>query len=91
MARNSTTSSPKEPGRLKQMYQVFRMTIRYDKLAIWMLLLAFLLPVLAGILLAVFLSGDNILGLVLYIIAGVLGGVLVFLIVLGGGGERASY
>ena len=91
MARNSTTSSPKEPGRLKQMYQVFRMTIRYDKLAIWMLLLAFLLPVLAGILLAVFLSGDNILGLVLYIIAGVLGGVLVFLIVLGRRAERAAY
>lgn len=91
MARNSTTSSPKEPGRLKQMYQVFRMTIRYDKLAIWMLLLAFLLPVLAGILLAVFLSGDNILGLVLYIIAGVLGGLLVFLIVLGRRAERAAY
>ncbi len=91
MARNTTTSSPKEPGRLKQMYQVFRMTIRYDKLAIWMLLLAFLLPVLAGILLAVFLSGDNVIGLVLYIIAGVLGGLLVFLIVLGRRAERAAY
>lgn len=91
MARNTTTSSPKEPGRLKQMYQVFRMTIRHDKLAIWMLLLAFLLPVLAGILLAVFLSADNVIGLVLYIIAGVLGGLLVFLIVLGRRAERAAY
>lgn len=91
MARNSTPSTPKEPGRLKQMYQVFRMTIRYDSLAIWLLLLAFLLPVLAGILLAVLLSGDNVLGLVLYIIAGVLGGVLAFLIVLGRRAERAAY
>ncbi len=93
MARTKDTSPkpPKEPGRLKQMYQVFQMTTRYDKLAIWFLLLAFLLPVLAGILLAVLLSSDNVLGLVLYIVSGVLGGVLLFLIVLGRRAERAAY
>ena len=93
MARTKDTSPkpPKEPGRLKQMYQVFQMTTRYDKLAIWYLLLAFLLPVLAGILLAILLSSDNVLGLVLYIVSGVLGGVLLFLIVLGRRAERAAY
>ena len=93
MARTSTTAPkpPKEPGRLKQMYDVFNMTRRYDKLAIWWFLLSFLGPVLAGLILAVLLSPDQILGFVLYIIAGVLGGVLVFLIVLGRRAEKAAY
>ena len=93
MARttDSAPKPPKEPGRLKQMYQVFQMTRRYDKLAIWFFLLAFLLPVLVGVLLGILLSGNSVFGLVLYIIAGVLGGVLAFLIVLGRRAERAAY
>ncbi len=93
MARKTSTTpkAPKEPGRLKQMYQVFQMTRRYDKLAIWFLLLAFLLPVLVGVGLGVLLSLDNVLGLVLYIIAGLLGGFLAFLIVLGRRAEKAAY
>ncbi|MBX3099937.1 MAG: DUF4191 domain-containing protein [Salinibacterium sp.] len=96
MARTTTTpapaaKAPKEPGRLKQMYQVFTMTIRYDKLAIWWLLAGFLLPVLAGLALAFILSRDQVLGFVLYIVSGVLGGVLVFLIILGRRAERAAY
>ena len=55
------------------------------------LLLAFLLPVLAGIILAIVLGGDSILAVVLYVIAGVLGGVLLFLIVLGRRAEKAAY
>lgn len=93
MARTTTPApkAPKEPGRFKQMYQVFQMTRRYDKLVIWYLLLAFLLPVLVGLLLAFLLSPDQVLGFVLYIVAGVLGGVLAFLIVLGRRAERAAY
>jgi hypothetical protein len=89
--KDSAPKPPKQPGRLKQMYQVFQMTRRYDNLAIWFFLLAFLLPTLSGVLLGVLLSGDSVLGLILYIIAGVLGGVLVFLIVLGRRAERAAY
>ena len=93
MARTSTTSpkAPKEPGRLKQMYQVFKMTRRYDKKAIWFLLLAFFVPILASVGLALWLSSDAILGFVLYIIAGVLTGLLLFLVVLGRRAERAAY
>jgi len=93
MARTTTPApaAPKEPGRLKQMYQVFQMTTRYDKLAIWWLLAGFLAPVLLGVLLAFLLSADQVLGFVLYIIAGVLGGVLIFLIILGRRAEKAAY
>jgi hypothetical protein len=73
------------------MVDVFKMTRRLDPSSLWWMILAFILPVLAGVALAVFLSPDNIIGLVLYIIAGVLGGVLLFLIVLGRRAERAAY
>jgi len=81
----------KEPGRLKQMYDVFNMTRRYDSLAVWYLLLGFLLPIIIGIGLGFGLSRDNVFGLVLYIVAGVLAGVLAFLIILGRRAERAAY
>ena len=93
MARSSSTppKAQKEPGRLKQMYQVFQMTTRYDKSAIWLLIAAFVLPIAAAVVLGILLSGDNIIGLVLYIVAGVLAGLLLFLIVLGRRAERAAY
>ncbi|MDQ1597584.1 MAG: hypothetical protein QOI70_1008 [Microbacteriaceae bacterium] len=94
MARtqNSAPQPAKEPGRLKQMYQVFQMTRRHDSNAIWWFLVAFLAPVLVGIVAGFILSGpDNPFGLVLWIVAGVLGGVLLFLIVLGRLAERAAY
>ena len=86
-----TPKAPKEPGRLKQMYQVFQMTRRYDSNAVWYMLLAFLVPVAVGLLLAFLLSASSIVGMVLYIIAGILGGVLAVLVVLGRRAERAAY
>jgi len=89
--KDDTPKPPKGPGRLKQMYQVYQMTRRYDSKAIWFLLLAFLLPIIASVLFAVLISAGNVLTMVLYIIAGVLLGVLLFLIVLGRRAERAAY
>ncbi|WP_165064092.1 DUF4191 domain-containing protein [Marisediminicola senii] len=82
---------PKEPGRLKQMYQVFQMTRRYDKRAIWFMLAAFIIPILAGIGFALLLSPGNAVGTILYVVAGIMGGLLAFLIVLGRRAERAAY
>lgn len=81
----------KEPGRITQMWQVFQMTRRYDSAIIPLLLAAFIVPVGLAVLLSVLFSRDNILGLVLYIIAGVLAGVLLVLIVLGRRAEAAAY
>jgi hypothetical protein len=89
MAR--TTDPNEEPGRIKQMWQVFQMTRRYDSMAIWYLLAGFLLPVFAGIGLGVALAPGSVIGLVLYIIAGVMGGLLLFLVILGRRAERAAY
>lgn len=91
MAR--TKNPNKEPGRIKQMWQVLQMTRRYDSLAVWFLALAFIAPILLSILVAFLFAGGEgqIFGFVLFIITGVLLGVLMFLIVLGRRAERAAY
>ncbi|QNE33985.1 DUF4191 domain-containing protein [Leifsonia shinshuensis] len=89
MARKD--KSTKEPGRLKQMWQVFQMTRRYDDRALLYIVGGIVLPILAGIAMAVFLSGGNVFTMVLWIVAGVLAGVLLGLIILGRRAERAAY
>ena len=89
MARPSTPE--KEPGRIKQMWQVFQMTRRYDSAIVPLLLAAFIVPTGLAVVLAILFSGDNILGMILYIVAGVLAGVLLVLIVLGRRAEAAAY
>jgi hypothetical protein len=93
MARtqNSPAKPAKEPGRLKQMYQVFQMTRRYDSTAIYWMVLAVIVPVALGVVLGLIFAQDNILGLILWIVAGLLGGVLLFLVVLGRRAEKAAY
>lgn len=93
MARRKDTApkAPKEPGRLKQMYQVFQMTRRYDPSSVWWMLLAFILPVAVVTVAGILISGGNVFGLVLWIISGLLAGVLAFLIVLSRRAEKAAY
>jgi hypothetical protein len=93
MARSTEKNSaaPKEPGRLKQMWQVFQMTRRYDPTAQWLILFGFLLPVLVGVALALWLGAGNGFTIALWIVAGVLGGILVAMLILGRRAERAAY
>ncbi|NEM90284.1 DUF4191 domain-containing protein [Galbitalea soli] len=92
MAREtSTTKAPKKPNRFRQMWDVFQMTRKYDKRAIWYLLVAFVVPVILGIVLAFVLAATNVLGFVLYVILGVVSGLLASLVVLGRRAERAAY
>jgi hypothetical protein len=89
MARPSTHE--KEPGRMKQMWQVFQMTRRYDPTITWLLIASFIVPTGLGVALGLVFSAGNPVGLVLYVVAGVLGGVLVLVIVLGRRAEAAAY
>ncbi len=90
MAR-ATEKTEKEPNRLVQMWQVFQMTRRYDGTIVWWLLLCLVVPIAAGIVVALLFSRDNVFSLVLYIIVGVLVGALLAIIVLGRRAERAAY
>ena len=83
----------KEPGRLKQIWQVLRMTQRMDRTATPWLLLALIGPTILGVAAAFFLApwAVNPVGFVLYIIVGLFTGILVAIIVLGRKAERAAY
>ncbi|HEV7185407.1 MAG: DUF4191 domain-containing protein [Leifsonia sp.] len=89
MARKD--KSTKEPGRLKQMWQVFQMTRRYDNRALAYIIGGFALPVILGVVVSLLFSDGNVFSIVLWIIAGVLAGVLIALIILGRRAERAAY
>jgi hypothetical protein len=93
MARKnaSTPKAAKEPGRLKQMYRVFKMTKRYDSTAVWWMALGFAVPVLVSLVAGFLLSGDNVAALILWVVSGVLAGLLAFLVILGRKAERAAY
>ncbi|RFA20771.1 DUF4191 domain-containing protein [Subtercola boreus] len=82
---------PKEDGRIKQMWQVFQMTRRYDKNIVLLLVLSILVPVAIGLVLALLLSDGNGFVIAMWIVAGVLAGVLIALVVLGRRAEAAAY
>ncbi|HSP53488.1 MAG TPA: DUF4191 domain-containing protein [Cryobacterium sp.] len=90
-SKDKTPRPPKKPGRLKQMWQVFQMTRRYDKKIVLFMVLGFVVPVAVALGLALILSPGSILNLVLWTISGVLGGVLAMLIILGRRAEKAAY
>lgn len=92
MARTSSAAATpaKEPGRIRQMWDVFQMTRKYDKQALPFMIGGFLLPVVVGVVLALVLS-PSIFSKVLWIVAGVLGGVLLATVVLGRRAEGAAY
>lgn len=93
MARSKDQSPKprKEPGRLKQMWQVFQMTRRYDSNIVLFMILSLLVPVAISVGLALLLSPGNGLTIALWVIAGVLAGVLLMLIILGRRAEKAAY
>ena len=93
MARTKDKASkpPKEDGRLKQMYRVFQMTRRYDPPSVWWMAAGFGLPVILGAVLGFLLSGGAVFPLLLWIVTGVMAGVLAFLIILGRKAEKAAY
>ena len=73
---------------MKQMWQVFQMTRRYDPSSQWLMLLGFLAPVLVGLALALWLGEGNGFTIALWVVAGVLAGLLLALVILGMGEER---
>ena len=84
-------SATKEPGRVKQLWQIFVMTKKTDKALVPLLILTLIAPVSAGIAAAILISAGSILTLVLYIITGLMLSVLLTLVVLGNRSERTAY
>lgn len=84
-------SKPKEIGKLRQLWRVFKMTAKVDKSAPWVALLAFVLPVLAGVGLGIIFDARNALVIFVWTLLGVMVGLLAGLAVMSRRAERAAY
>ena len=89
MAKKSQDS--KEPGRLKQLWQIFKLTRESDKALIPILAITLSAPIAAGVIGAILISGGSIFTLVLYIVTGILLAILLTLITLGRRAEKTAY
>lgn len=90
MSSQQQPKPAKAPGRIKQMVQIYRSTKQYDRnLTLWLLLSA-IVPIAAVIVLALIMQ-PNILGWILWVISGVLVGLLIAMIVLGRRAEHTAY
>ncbi len=87
---NEKQKTPKSPGRIKQMVQVYNTTRQTDRLLTPLMLLSFIGPILVAVLLAWLLPG-NWFAWVLWPLTGVLAGLLVAMIVLGRRAEATAY
>jgi hypothetical protein len=90
MARKNE-SGTKEPGKIKQLWQIFKLTKKTDKALVPLLILTLVAPLVAGIVAAILISGGSILTLVLYIITGLMLSILLTLVVLGNRAEKTAY
>jgi hypothetical protein len=84
-------STAKEPGRVKQLWQIFLMTKKTDKALVPLLILTLIAPIAAGIGAAILISAGSILTLILYIVTGLMLSLLLTLVVLGNRAERTAY
>ena len=87
---NKKQKAAKEPGRIKQMVQVYHTTKKHDRNLTLALLLSFIAPLLVSILLAVLLPGGWISGII-WVVSGILIGILLVMIVLGRRAEASAY
>ena len=79
----------KKPGRLKQLWQVYKITAKNDSNSVWLALLGFLLAQSAGVLVGFLLGGT--LSIVLWSISGFLSGILIAMVIMSRRAERNAY
>lgn len=93
MARKSDTGKPaqKSPGRIKQMWQIFNITRKQDSKLIPLMLAVLVGAIVVGVLLSIFASGGGIITAILWIMFGVMAGILLAMIVLGRRAEAAAF
>ena len=81
----------KEPGRIAQLLQIYKMTMAADKTAIWWALLALAIGALAGVVLGATVGSATTVGFIFWIISGVLVGFLSGLLVMSRKAEAVAY
>lgn len=80
----------KEPGRIRQMVEVYRVTKKQDRALPYILLFTFLAPIVLAVALSLLLR-VGIFGWIMWPLTGFLVGLLITMIVLGRRAERTAY
>lgn len=90
MAKSSKPAE-KEPGRIRQIVDIAKMTAKYDKTAVVLMVLAFALPIIAGLVVCLLVYRTNIIMWVLLMLLAVLVGLVLFMAVLNRRAEKVAY
>lgn len=91
MSNSSASGTQKEPGRFKQIWQVLRMTAKYDKTSIWLIVGAFVVPVLLGVAAALIFGAGNPITWIVAILLGVMVGILLAMYTLNWRAEKVAF
>lgn len=81
----------KEPGKIKQLFQVYKLTAKVDKNFVLVGVLSFLAPLAIGIALIILFLRDSVLATVLWSVTVVLTSILLPLFILSRRAERAAF
>lgn len=90
MAKDKTQGAAKQPGRIKQMVQIYHNTKQYDRNLPLILVLCFVAPIALSIV-AALVFNNNIFGWIVWPLTGILVGLLIAMIVLGRRAESVAY
>ncbi|NLT25041.1 MAG: DUF4191 family protein [Microbacteriaceae bacterium] len=91
MANTSSAGNGKQPGRMRQVIDIFKMTAKYDKPGVAMMIIGVLAPIIIAVVLcATVYSGSVVMWIVLPLL-GILVGLLLFMFLLNWRAERVAY
>lgn len=85
------SKKPKQTGKLKQLWRVYKITAKTDKNSVWVALLGMLVVGGALLLLGLLISGGSALTLGLWIFTAILSSILTGLIIMSRRAERAAF
>ena len=81
----------REPGRIRTMWRIFQMTRKQDRVALPLMIGAALLPIAAAIVLALVVAPGDVLFTVLWIVSGVLVGLMLLMLTLTWRAEKLAF
>lgn len=81
----------KAPGRLRQLWRIYKITAKKDPTSVWLALLGFLLPVAGGMVIGFLTAATNSFSFWLWVVTGSTTGLLVAMVVMSKRAERNAY
>ncbi|NNG18452.1 DUF4191 domain-containing protein [Naumannella sp. ID2617S] len=89
--RRRTTTDPNEMGRMRQIWQAYKLTHEYDKPLPWLLLGAFLVPIALAVVVAILFAQGSVFSWIMFLLTGVMLGLLLALLLLTNRTKKATF